>query len=111
MKINLNSLAQELPAWEFQVVVDGVTYPTRPLSEGDLRFIAEMQAGHVQDVGRILGFFEGLFPAGRPNLARFDQDLLTVLLAEMLLYSRQRVQRWRDAQTPPQHPPRGGPLN
>lgn len=110
MKLDLRKLAQELPPWDFVVELDGVSYPTRPLTEADYRFIAAMQAGQVEEASRVLAFADSLFPQAKPDLSALDAEVLSLLVGEMIQYGKQRVEQCRQKPAAAVPPPRG-PLN
>jgi hypothetical protein len=62
---DLDHIASQLPEWDFPVTIGGTSYPTRALTQGDMRFMADLQAGGVAETGRVLAFINSLFPAAK----------------------------------------------
>ncbi len=66
MRIELEKELRALGAWDLAVCICGKDYPIRPLVMADLKFLADMQAGRVDDIAKIEAFYRGLFMCEEP---------------------------------------------
>ena len=89
---DLDHIASQLPEWDFPMTIGGTSYPTRALTQGDLQFLADVQAGRVAETGRVLAFIDSLFPAAKPDLLTMPTEVIGILVTAMDRHARQRVQ-------------------
>jgi hypothetical protein len=96
MNLDLDSYIETLFPWDFSVTVRGVSYPTRPLTIGDLLAIENIQAAaRLPDAGgdaalkmirdlrdRVVSFF----PGEKPDVDAWQPATLTAVIGQITRY-------------------------
>ena len=88
MELDLEQAVADKFPWDFSLRIKSKSYPTRPLSLGDLMAVEQIQQKVKQnDLGSImplLRWIESLFPHEKPKLDHLQPHQLIVILVAIL---------------------------
>lgn len=94
-ELNLDEIVEMIDPWEYTVRVGGQSYPTRPLTVGDLCFVESIdEGGGGVRVARLVEFAGGLFAGERkPDVGRLTPAKLKALIKGVAEYFAQRAKK------------------
>lgn len=92
--MNVNDYIALLCPWEFGVEQDGVHYPTRRPTLGDIVVLDSLRSGKAT-LDSIRSFVESIFVDQKPNIASWDPNVMGLVLRD---YAKAAVEYLRKNQ-------------
>ena len=83
MKVSLDKAEQDAPAWDLEIEVGGVSYPTREITFGELERLKNLPQLTVSDVRQLIA---GLFADPKPDVSKWNHRQVMGAVAVVIKY-------------------------
>jgi hypothetical protein len=111
-ELDLDGYEAALPTWDFAVKYKGTSYPTRPLTIGDLAVIEQMEKGKdagLAQIKRVADFVSSIFTGKKPDVSKWPPDLLGKVVKAVGSYWSERTKKNAEMETAAAAVKDGGP--